>query len=102
MSEAESYEQLLQKNESFKQELIEALEADNQRMELLASYFENVLDVTFFKGGSMSGRDYASQLRNYVFVNRGLISRVKASGLGTSYREDELRVIEQPNEKKSG
>jgi hypothetical protein len=55
-------------------------------MELLASYFENVLDVAFFEGGSMSGRDYASQLRNYVFVNRALISRVKNSGLPNSYK----------------
>ena len=88
MSEPESYEQLLQKTESLKQELMEALEADNQRMELLASYFENVLDVAFFEGGSMSGRDYATQLRNHVFVNRGLVSRVKHSGL-----------IDEPNEK---
>jgi hypothetical protein len=41
-------------------ELIDALEADNRKMELLACYFENILEMAVFEGGSMAGRDYAT------------------------------------------
>ena len=59
-------------------ELIAALEADIQKWEFVASYFEHsVNEIDSMDGKKISGRDYALDLYHQIAERRALIGKVK-------------------------
>jgi hypothetical protein len=59
-------------------ELIAALEADIQKWEFVAGYFEHsVRDMELFDGKKITGIEYARGLRQRIAEHRALIERVK-------------------------
>jgi hypothetical protein len=59
-------------------ELVAALEADIQKWEFVARYFEHSVDkMDLFDGGKISGVDYARGLHQRIAENRALIEKVK-------------------------
>ena len=59
-------------------ELVAALEADNQKWEFVASYFEHSVNEIEATGGKkISGRDYALDLYHQIAERRALIGKVK-------------------------
>jgi hypothetical protein len=59
-------------------ELIAALEADIQKWEFVASYFEHsVNEIDAMGGKKISGRDYALDLYHQIAERRALIGKVK-------------------------
>ena len=60
------------------EELIAALEADIQKWEFVADFFEHaVAGIDVIEGKKMSGADYASGLRQRIAEHRALLERVK-------------------------
>jgi hypothetical protein len=59
-------------------ELVAALEADNQTWEFVAGIFErHVNEIDLFDGKKMSGRNYAGVLRKRISENRTLVEKLK-------------------------
>ncbi len=59
-------------------ELVAALEADIQKWEFVAGYFEHSVDeIDLFDGKKMSGMDYARGLRHAIAEHRALVEKVK-------------------------
>ena len=59
-------------------ELVAALEADIQKWEFVAGFFEHsVAGIDVIEGKKMSGEDYARGLRLRIAEHRGLIERVR-------------------------
>ena len=59
-------------------ELIAALEADIQKWEFVARYFEHsVNEIEAMGGKKISGRDYALDLYHQIAEHRALIGKVK-------------------------
>jgi hypothetical protein len=60
------------------EELIAALEADIQRWEFVAGFFEHsVAGINVIDGKKISGGDYARGLRQRIAEHRALIEKVK-------------------------
>ena len=59
-------------------ELVAALEADTQKWEFIAGFFEHsVPEFEVIGGKKMSGSDYARGLRQLVAENRNLVEKVR-------------------------
>ena len=59
-------------------ELVGALEADIQKWEFVAGFFEHsVAEFDIIGGNKMSGRDYARGLYRLIAEHRALIDKVK-------------------------
>jgi hypothetical protein len=59
-------------------ELITALEADIQKWEFVAAYFEHsVAEMDVIGGKKVSGREYARGLRQQIAEYRALVEKVK-------------------------
>lgn len=63
----------------YEQELVNALEADSQRDERIAQYFERSVSQIETISGPMSGKAQAALIRARIRENRELIERVKNS-----------------------
>jgi hypothetical protein len=61
------------------QELIDALEANNQRDERIARYFGSEITEIETIAGKMSGKEQEAQILARIRENRELIERVKNS-----------------------
>jgi hypothetical protein len=59
-------------------ELVAALQADIQKWEFVAGFFEHsVREFDVIGGRKMSGTDYARGLRQQIIENRTLVEKVK-------------------------